>query len=308
MDFLLYSVALGFVRLLQMLPITMVAVLGRLGGRLAHLLDKRHRTVARNNLSRAFPEKPTAEIRAIARESFRRIGESFACAAKTAAMDWPDLKPRCEFVGTELLLPQPTMTPRSVVVAVGHFGNFELYARLGHVVPAFKCLTTYRALREPGLSRLMQSLRERSGCLFFERRSQANDLKAAMQPTGVILGLFADQHAGNAGLRLPFLGRECSTSAAPAVFALRYHCRLHTGICYRTGLARWRLEAGPEIPTEENGRPRPTEAIMADVNRAFEAAVRRDPANWFWVHNRWKPAPARKPAAVTTPAETELPA
>jgi KDO2-lipid IV(A) lauroyltransferase len=27
---------------------------------------------------------------------------------------------------------------------------------------------------------------------------------------------------------------------------------------------------------------------MRDVNLAFEAAVRRDPANWFWVHNRWK--------------------
>jgi len=27
---------------------------------------------------------------------------------------------------------------------------------------------------------------------------------------------------------------------------------------------------------------------MRDVNRALEAAVRRDPANWFWVHRRWK--------------------
>jgi lauroyl/myristoyl acyltransferase len=27
---------------------------------------------------------------------------------------------------------------------------------------------------------------------------------------------------------------------------------------------------------------------MRDVNSAFEKAVRRDPANWFWVHNRWK--------------------
>jgi len=33
---------------------------------------------------------------------------------------------------------------------------------------------------------------------------------------------------------------------------------------------------------------RSTEAIMLDVNRAFEEAVLRDPANWFWVHNRWK--------------------
>ena len=91
-------------------------------------------------------------------------------------------------------------------------------------------------------------------------------------------------------MRVPFLGHDCSTTAAPAIFALRYHCALITGICYRVGLARWRIEAGAEIPTRENGQPRSTAAIMRDVNRAFEAAVRRDPANWFWVHNRWKPA------------------
>ena len=57
---------------------------------------------------------------------------------------------------------------------------------------------------------------------------------------------------------------------------------------YRIGLARWRIEAGDEIPTEQNGQRRSSEEIMLDVNRAFEAAIRRDPANWFWVHKRWK--------------------
>ena len=91
-------------------------------------------------------------------------------------------------------------------------------------------------------------------------------------------------------MRVPFLGHDCSTTAAPAIFALRYRCALITGVCYRVGLARWRIEAGAEIPTHENGHPRSTAAIMGDVNRAFEAAVRRDPANWLWVHKRWKPA------------------
>jgi lauroyl/myristoyl acyltransferase len=152
----------------------------------------------------------------------------------------------------------------------------------------FKCATTYRGLRQPSLNRLMQSLRERSGCRFFERRTDAAALKAAMSDTGLLLGLLADQHAGEGGLRLPFLGQECSTSAAPAVFALRYRCPLHTGICYRVGLGKWRIEAGDEIPTYENNRPRTVEAIMTDVNRAFELAVRQDPANWFWVHDRWR--------------------
>jgi hypothetical protein len=61
------------------------------------------------------------------------------------------------------------------------------------------------------------------------------------------------------------------------------------------GLGRWRIESGGEIPTHQNGEARSTEAIMTDVNRSFEAAIHRDPANWFWVHNRWKPARIQSP-------------
>jgi KDO2-lipid IV(A) lauroyltransferase len=39
---------------------------------------------------------------------------------------------------------------------------------------------------------------------------------------------------------------------------------------------------------------------MREVNRSFEKAVRRDPANWFWVHRRWK---LKNP---TTPVEAEV--
>jgi KDO2-lipid IV(A) lauroyltransferase len=207
-------------------------------------------------------------------------------------MSFEDLRARVEFVGNpRIVSPSADQRTQSVVAAIGHFGNFELYARFGQFAPAYKCATTYRGLRQASLNRLLQSLRERSGCLFFERRFDARPLKAFMNQPGVILGLLSDQSAGS--VRMPFLGHDCSTTAAPAIFALRYHCALITGICYRVGLARWRIEAGPEIPIRENGRPRSSAAIMGDVNRAFETAVRRDPANWFWVHRRWKPANSR---------------
>ena len=72
------------------------------------------------------------------------------------------------------------------------------------------------------------------------------------------------------------------------MLALRYQCELFTGFCYRIAPAKWRIELGEKIPTHENNHPRPSVEIMGDVNRAFETAVRRDPANWFWVHRRWK--------------------
>ena len=307
MDRLLYIVALTLVRLLQALPLSVVARLGRAGGALAYWLDRRHRRVALKNLTLCFDgEKSPDEIHSIARENFRRLGENYASAIKTAAMSWPELESKCEFSGQQNLLPQRAPEHPSIVVAIGHFGNFELYARIGQHFPALQGATTYRGLRQPSLNRLMQSLRERAGCLFFERRRDADALKAAMNRRGIVLGLLADQHAGNNGLRLPFLGHECSTSAAPAVFALRYHCPLHTGICYRVGLGHWRIEAGPEIPVrDDRGKARSIAAIMLDVNHARAAAVRRDPANWFWVHDRWKPSarvpvPRRIPAALAS--------
>jgi KDO2-lipid IV(A) lauroyltransferase len=299
MDTLLYVLARSLVALLQALPLTWVARLGRGAGGLAYWLDRRHRRVTLRNLAMCFgAEQSPAQLRRLARENFRRIGENFACAIKTAAMTFAELRERVEFVGNPRILSPPAgQTPQSVVGAIGHFGNFELYARLGQFAPAYRLATTYRGLRPSSLNRLLQSLRERSGCLFFERRFEASALKAFMNQPGVALGLLSDQSGGS--LRIPFFGHDCSTSAAPAVFALRYRCALVTGVCYRVALARWRIEAGPEIPTHENGSPRSTADIMRDVNRAFEAAVRRDPANWFWVHRRWKPPP--RPSSAPPP-------
>lgn len=288
METLLYLVARGLIAVIQALPLRLVARLGRAGGALGYWLDGRHRRVALKNLARSFPERTAEVIRATAKENFRRIGESYACGIKTAGMTFEELKPYVEFVVPPEFVATPGTTPRSLVVAIGHFGNFELYARFGQFCPGYQCATTYRGLRQASLNRLLQSLREKSGCLFFERRFDADKLKATMNQPGVILGLLCDQNGGRKGLQFPFLGHYAATSPAVALFALRYDCPLYTGICYRIGLAKWRIEAGAEIPTHINGAARPTEAIMRDVNAAFEEAIRRDPANWFWVHNRWK--------------------
>jgi len=309
MNTLLYLAARTLVAGLQSLPLRLVARLGRAAGALAYRLDARHRQVALKNLELCFGgEKSPAELRALAKENFRRIGENFACAVRTAGLTPAQLRPHFEFQGEEKILKfQTDSGPQSRIVAIGHFGNFELYARFVEFVPAFKGASTYRALRQPALNRLMQSLREKSGVRFFERRTEAAALKAAMSDTGLLLGLLADQHAGDHGLRLPFLGRDCSTSTAPAVFALRYRCPLHTAICYRVGLAKWRIEVGDEIPTWENGVPRRAADICRDMNQAFEIAVRRDPANWFWVHNRWKAKgrPVKPRDTLTTSAADE---
>ena len=288
MDTLLYALGRTFIACLQLLPLRGVARLGRFFGGAAFTLDARHRRVVLDNLTKCFgSEKSSAEIVEIARENFRRIGENYLCAIKTSAMSAEALKPHVEFIGTERLPQKNGSEPlRNVVVAIGHFGNFELFARFHDLRPDYQCATTYRALKQPAFSRLLLALRARSGGQFFERRTDGPLLRALMNQGGIILGLLADQ--SSKGLRGPFLGRDCNTGLAPAVLALRYDAELYSAICYRVGLAKWRVELGEKIATHQHGHPRPSAEIMREVNLALEAAVRRDPANWFWVHRRWK--------------------
>jgi len=298
MNTLLYCLARLMIAALQALPLPVVALLSRAAGAVAWCFDARHRRVALANLNLCFAEeKSPAEIRALAKENFRRLGESYGCAVKTAGMSDSELEKVLEVTGAEKVgQPLPGVKPpESCVMAIGHFGNFELYARCARFAPGFQFATTYRALGQPALNRLMQSLREKSGCLYFERRTGGGALRAALNQGGIVLGLLADQHAGDKGMRLPFFGHDCSTSPAPALLALRYDCRIFPAICYRTALARWRVDIGDEISTRDNGEPRSTGSIMLEINRAFEAAIRRDPANWFWVHKRWKPGKWRTP-------------
>lgn len=301
-DFLLGLPVQALVWLIQSLPLRGVARLGRCLGAVAWHLDGRHRRVTLANLDLALGDRLGAdERRGVAREHFRRLGENYACAIKTASMSNDQLRPHLELAGVEGLVSD---NGRRLVAAVGHFGNFELYARVNRDDPSWRTATTYRALRPPFLNRILQSLRRRSGGLFFERNHEGSAVRTALAAGNVTLGLLCDQHAGPRGLWLPFLGRPCSTSAAPAIYALRFELPVVTAICYRVGLARWRIEVGTPIPTRlADGSRRPQEDIMTEVNRAFETAVLRDPANWFWVHRRWKPP---SPGQAATPGHGSL--
>jgi KDO2-lipid IV(A) lauroyltransferase len=275
---------------LRALPLTGAARLGRFFGSLAFVVDRRHRRVALVNLQAVFGrERSSKEICALARENFRRIGESFVCGVCTAGWTAEKLGAVLEIEGIEKLISSGETDPMpSRILAIGHFGNFEIFASAACMLPGYKTATTYRAVKPEALNELLLSYRESSDSMFFERRRDAAKLKTVLKEGGIVLGLVSDQGGGPRGVQGPFLGIECSTSPAPAVLARRFNFPFLTAICYRTGLARWRIEIGDEILLREGGKPRTTQAITEDMNRAFERAVRRDPANWFWVHNRWK--------------------
>ena len=88
MDTFIYWPARALVAVIQALPLRLVARLGRGMGGLAFLADRPlpPRDAAEFDDGVSAREKSPAEIQELARENFRRIGENYLCAIKTAAM------------------------------------------------------------------------------------------------------------------------------------------------------------------------------------------------------------------------------
>ena len=284
--------------LIRLLPLKLVCFIGRQIGFVFYFIDTGHRKIAVNNLTNSLGNYHSeSEITSIAKENFRRLGEVYLSVLKTAHISLKNLSDILSVKGLEHLdLSQRNDGSNpSFMFAIGHFGNFELYANAGLFAPEFDVGTTYRGFNQLWVEKLVTKIRNRSGCHYFDRRFEGKKLMSFMKRPNSITGLLADQNAGRSGIELPFFGLPCSTNPAPAIFSLRYNLRLHCCLCRRVGLGRWELELGPEIITHINGNARSVNDIMSDINATYEDYIREDPANWFWVHNRWKrPERAKK--------------
>lgn len=295
-DYSIYLFAATILFLIRCLPFEALVFLGRVGGGLVYYLDGRHRKVAINNLRLAFrDEYSEQQIKEIARENFKRIGEVFTSSVKLHYLPESRIRkimkieleqdPKCP----SPMLCQPANGLNATLFAIGHFGNFEVFAWVGRLARWKKFATTYRGLPNTRLNDLIQRGRAFSKCEFLERRFDGSLVKERLRDPDCFFGLLADQRMANGGVTSQFFGRECMTSAAPAIFALRYDRPLRVGVCFRTGFARWTITFYPAVQLyKKDGTKRSAKSITQDINDQYEKAIRKDPANWFWVHNRWK--------------------
>lgn len=283
----IYYLTMSAVMCLRLLPLKWVARLGRCFGGVAYHLDRRHRRRAIVNLKMIFEKEwSDTKIIALAKEHFRRLGENYCCAIRSAYLSDTQLKLHLEIETHSL--GSPFHPDENCVVAIGHFGNFELFARAASILGFRNVATTYRDLKNAGANRVMQTLRRRSRITYFEKRTDADALKKRLQKGNLLLGLLSDHHAGRGGILCDFLGHPCSASPAPAILAQRYHATLFSAICYRVDLAKWRIVIGQKIPIQNEGRRRSIQSLTQEIQDALSEAVLKDPANWFWVHHRWR--------------------
>jgi KDO2-lipid IV(A) lauroyltransferase len=110
---------------------------------------------------------------------------------------------------------------------------------------------------------------------------------------GESIGILMDQNiTWKEGVFVDFFGTPACTALAPALLALRTDASVLPAAIMRCGRDRHTIVVEKEIPLIRTGRLRADiVANTASFTRAIEAFIRREPAQWLWVHRRWKTQP-----------------
>jgi KDO2-lipid IV(A) lauroyltransferase len=284
---------------LGIIPLGPALWLGGGVGRLAFLLASKTRRLALLHLAIAFPDRSKEDLRLIARDMFVHMGRS---ALELTSIRWFDrrLDSYVELPDEELL--HAVMARgKGVVFVMGHLGNWELLgrriARAGVPNAAIA-----KASWDKKMDERVARFRAEGGVTTLWRESP--DTGRAIIRTfrsGKALGLLIDQDTRVQGVFVPFFGRLAFTPRAAADFAIRFGAPVLVGTIYRKGKGPrdgHRLEL-VEIPYSRDPRDREAEAVRltAACTAALEAAIRRHPAEWVWMHERWRTRPPEEDPA-----------
>ncbi|HYR17934.1 MAG TPA: lysophospholipid acyltransferase family protein [Myxococcales bacterium] len=262
--------------------------LGEALGSAAWALGLRRR-VALEGLRRAFPERTEEERRATARDAYRQLGRSMAEIALSRGIRDADLEQLVRFEGWDRY-ESARARGRGVVVAVAHFGNWELLAR-ATARRGVPLTAITRALRGRLNQRLLAARREGGLRELPDKGSSGAALRLLRR--GETLAVVIDQNMRpSRGVFVEFFGEPACTTPAAAVLALRTGAPLLAVFPVRgpDGTHRVWVE-GPFAPPPGTRGRSAVKALTQEVTRAVERAVRAHPDHWFWVHRRWKTRP-----------------
>ncbi len=262
--------------------------LGARIGDLAYLGLARRRRVTLDNLEIAFgSEKSAAERRAIARATFRNLGEHLIDFSRMRRLTPDTFSSVCTIEGLERV-EQLLARRAGLLMLSAHFGSWELASAIALRLTS-RMHVIVRPLDNPALARLVDAYRRYSGYHAIPKNQALSaSLKALRR--GEIIGLLMDQSSlRHEGIPVPFFGTDAYTSIGPALMALRAGCPVIGVFLVRQGPGKHRLVFSEEIPIQRSGNLRQD---IADNTRRFnqliESYVRAYPDHWFWLHRRWK--------------------
>ena len=279
-----------------LLPASVSLAAGRRMGRVAFALLKRRRQVAIDNIAASLPfleSQPGwqgGSARELARETFENFGCSLVEVCKLYQGKGREMIASVEFRGLEHF--QAAVSKgKGVAFITAHCGNWELLA-LAFGVRCHELSVVARRQDNPYLNRMTERIRKSYGNGIIYKDGALRSMLAALKKREII-GVLVDQAVHpDGGVLLDFLGRPAWTLRLPSLLGRKSGAPLLPAFIHRED-GRHIVTIHPEYDCSTGEDQDLSDLVDARVlTRYIEEYIVEHPTQWYWVHKRWKNAPA----------------
>jgi KDO2-lipid IV(A) lauroyltransferase len=260
---------------------------------LGYLIAGKQRKIALESLTIAFGrERPPEEIEQIARDCFTFMAKSGV--ELLFMMDRPKLlKSHVEIIGKENL-DKALSKGKGAILVSAHFGNFPLMlARLA--LAGYKTAGIIRPMRDSRAEKMFMAKRTRFNIktIYSQPRDACvnNTIEALRNNESVFIPL--DQNFGTGGVFVDFFGRKAATATGPIILAQRTKAAILPCFIIRQKDDRHKIIFEPALNLEKGKDAKETVILNTQkITNIIESYIRKYPAEWGWIHRRWKTKPS----------------
>lgn len=276
----------------RMLPARWLYSFARFISLLGYRFAFKQKKIALESLKVAFgQEKSRQEIVAIAKDCFNQMANS--AVELLYLMGRPQiLKIRVRFKNEDYLK-AALDKGKGVILVSAHFGNFPLLlARLR--LEGYPVAGIMRPMRNLLVERIFMRQRNRLGIktIYSQPRSVCVESTIKSLRNNEIVFIPLDQNFGTGGVFVDFFGRKAATATGPVVLAQRTKASIVPCFIVREQDNTHTIIFEPEIKLQIKENSQST--ILANVQvltEIIEDYIRKYPAQWGWIHRRWKSSP-----------------
>ena len=283
---------LALLWLLHWLPLGLQAAIGRGVGALLYLLARPRRRIALRNLELCFPQMSLDERARLAREHFGWLGRSLV---ERGLLWWAPRERLQRLIHVEGDVTLAERSERPVMWLVPHFMALDVAGLAVLLFQKRRGASIYQKQSNAVMDAVMRAGRLRLGnAVIFPRRDSARPLIREIRQGTAFFNL-PDMDFGRRDSEfVPFFGVPAATLLAPARMARTLGMVVQPVVAgMLPGGQGYRVRFLP--PLEDF----PTDDALADaarMNRWIEDEIRRNPAQYLWVHKRFKTRPRGEPS------------
>ncbi len=287
-----YSLVKLFLWLAKIAPRSFVYAMMKGLTLLVYHLDKQRRNLTIKNLTMAFPEKTPEEVVVLSKEVYTELSITIAEILLMFTGQFNiDEAIKNHDIAKEKLQEIAKKSNNGVIVMTAHFSNWELAAHFlaKHGLPML-------AIGREGNNKLIDKkitipFRNKYG----NRATSKDNAMLAMAKTlkkGNAVGLLIDQKSGlSNGANVDFFGMPAETTLSVAMLKLKFNPLVVPIFIARQSDGMYEMiinEPIDYVADEIEDKEKKLEAMTLKYNQAIEEIIRKYPAQWFWMHNRWR--------------------